>query len=546
VDEKGAKELRSLQARVAALEKRLDAMQKPMVWQPVPEPQARPMPPMQPANPQMERAVRVGGALAANWLALAGILVLALGVVFALKLAYGRGWVPLEGRYAIGLVGGLALWALGDALRKRVDVRYAQALGAGGAIIAYVTVYIGYALPSYRRALGIDLETELVLLAVVSAALAAYAVWRRFELLAATAVALATVLLAPAGDFSTAGLMYAIFLDIALLLAAAWRGWLTVVWTALVGGNIAVASAIVTGDVAWQVVLGSLLALNGAAVLATLRGRGAAHAATTYQAGAAILVAAIETGAVLDDAGLDRLEHPFAWAFLAFGVLGLLVGTLLRKHGMGPAMVGTGLLLAWAPLQFEDELVRITLAYAGLGAVALAAGHAWPSAAVRLGGRIAALLAWALGVLVLQAAGSDDVFEEQKVLATLAAAALGLGAGAQWALERRGPVHAAVAYVGLAASLAAVLIALAFDLSGWAITVSWAVLGLIVVVAGLALRIEELRLASFAVFAFVLLRIFTFDIAQLSVVGRALAFLATGALLLVAAFLYARNRRQPA
>lgn len=550
MDEKGAAELRKLQARVSALEARLDALQKPMAWQPVPDPAAahataRPAIPAPAAVPRLQRATRAGGALAANWLGLAGVLVLALGVVFFLKLAYDRGWVPLEGRYAIGIVGGLALWTLGDALRRRVDVRYAQALGAGGAIIAYVTVYIGYALPSYRRALGISLEAELVLLAVVSAALAAYAVWRRFELLAATAVVLATVLLAPAGDFSTAGLMYAIFLDIALLLAAAWRGWLAVVWAALVGGNIAIAGAIATDVVAWPVILGCVLALNAVAIAATARGRGNATAATIYQAGLAILLAALETGAVLGDAGFQRLEHPFAWSFLAFGALGLLVGSLLGRHGMGAALVGTGLLLAWPGLQFEDDLERVVLAYVGLGAIALAAGHAWPRAAVRLGGRVAAALAWALGLLVLQAAGSEGLFDERRVVTTLAAAALALGAGTQWLLGRRG-AHAPVAYVALAASLAAVLVALAFDLDGWAITVSWATVGLVVVVAGLALRIEELRMASFAVFAFVLVRIFTVDIAQLNVVGRALAFLATGALLLVAAFLYARNRRRPA
>src|SRR5206468_456454 len=103
--------------------------------------------------------------LGANWLARAGVLLLALGVVFFLRLAYSRGWVPIPGRFAIGCLGGLALWALGDALRgRRLDPAFAQVVAGGGAVILYVTLYCGFALHAYRAALGLSLPAELALL----------------------------------------------------------------------------------------------------------------------------------------------------------------------------------------------------------------------------------------------------------------------------------------------------------------------------------------------------------------------------------------------
>ena len=79
-------------------------------------------------------------------------------------------------------------------------------------------------------------------------------------------------------------------------------------------------------------------------------------------------------------------------------------------------------------------------------------------------------------------------------------------------------------------------------LDGWPVTVSWAVVALAAVVAGMAPSLAELRIAAFGVFGLVLVRIFFVDLADLGVVGRVVAFLVTGALLLVAAFLYARGR----
>jgi hypothetical protein len=199
--------------------------------------------------------------------------------------------------------------------------------------------------------------------------------------------------------------------------------------------------------------------------------------------------------------------------------------------------------MAWPLLQFDGLRPRL-VAYVAIGIASVALGQAWGGSGARIGARVTGTVAWGLALVQLLIAGGDGLFDDSPQSMLPMAAVVAAGALLQWGLQRR--VGRELAAVSLASALASVLVALAFTLEGWVITVSWAVLGLVVVIAGLGLRVPELRLASFGLFAFVLVRIFTFDVAQLSLVGRVLAFLATGALLLVAAFLYARNRRSSA
>lgn len=542
MDAETKRRLDALEARVRRLEARTvaeasatapapaPAPMRPLQWEAVPDGKpAQPpltLPPLRPA------ATRTGRP--ANWLALAGILVLGLGVVFFLKLAYDRGWVPLAGRYALGVAGGLGLWLLGDLLRRRVHTGFAQALVAGGAAIAYITLYIGYASDAYRDRLGLTLPVELGLLGALAALLAGYALWRRFATVGAFAAVLATVLLAPAGDFSTAGVLYAAVLDTALMLAAVWRNWPAVAWSAMAAANVTIAFGL-GADVPWGTVLGCLVAVNACAVAAAWRDRG--QQTSMMQAAAAVLLAAVETGFALDDAGLAR---PFGWSFLAFGALGLLLAQLLHRRGLATGIVAAGLLMAWPWLQFDGLRPRL-LAWAAIGFVSIALGQLWGAQGTRFGARITGTVAWAVALVQLVAAGADGLFDSRPATMVPLAAAVASGGLLQWGVQRRGGRE--LAAVSLGSGLASVLAALAFTLDGWVITVSWAVLALLVVVAGLGLRVPELRFASFGLFAFVLVRIFTYDVARLSVVGRVLAFVATGAVLLLAAFLYARNRR---
>src|SRR5262249_25289585 len=67
----------------------------------------------------------------------------------------------------------------------------------------------------------------------------------------------------------------------------------------------------------------------------------------------------------------------------------------------------------------------------------------------------------------------------------------------------------------------------------------WGLLALALLYAGLT-RWRSLRVAGFAVFAVALGKLFLFDLSSLSSLTRALSFLAVGAVLLAAGFVYQR------
>jgi uncharacterized membrane protein len=62
------------------------------------------------------------------------------------------------------------------------------------------------------------------------------------------------------------------------------------------------------------------------------------------------------------------------------------------------------------------------------------------------------------------------------------------------------------------------------------------VLGLVVLYVGLKRGLTWLRLLGFGLFALALVKLFLYDLANLSSITRALSFLAVGAVLLIAGF----------
>ncbi|MHB1261451.1 MAG: DUF2339 domain-containing protein [Thermoplasmatota archaeon] len=539
--------------RIEALERRLARLEQRVVqaesaaavpasrWQPVAP--GTPLTPLSPPpEPSPVAAARPGPAreprslesmLGANWLARAGILLLGLGVVFFLRLAYDKGWVPIPGRYAIGAIGGLALWVLGDALRgRRLDPAFAQVVAGGGAIILYITLYCGYAIPEYRDALGMSLPLVIALLAIASLLLGAYAVWRDLPLLGGAAAGLATVLLAPAGDFSVAGVLYATLLDTALMLAAVWRRWPPVAFTAILAANIPILAGFVQGY-DWMLLLVCAAVANGAGIAASAASRGDRTLAN-LQAGLALLFLATATAAGFDSAGLDR---GVGWAALLIGVVGLALAFAFRRVGPGLGATAAFLLMVWPIAQFEESLWT-PLMHGVLALLAAALGAGLPrvrtgTMATGIAGSVVGLIGyWVLGTL-------QDVGEGEGVLAVAAGATVAAAGFCTWLVLRS---HTQAGPVPLAAGLLAILLTLSTVLTGWIVTVSWALVAVAAVVVGLASVVSELRIAAFGLFAMVLLRIFFVDLAALSVVGRVVAFLVTGALLLVAAFLYARGK----
>lgn len=489
------------------------------------------------APPSATAPRTLDAVLGANWLARAGMLLLALGVVFFLRLAYDRGWVPIEGRYAVGLVGGFGLWLAGDLVqsRGRTHPAFTQVLSGGGAVIAYVTLYVGYSVDAYRDALGMTLPIVLALLAAVSVLLAAYAIWRDLPVLGGVAAGLATILLAPAGDFSTAGILYAAFLDTGIIMAATFRRWDHVTLTALVAGNVVIWAGFAE-DLEWQLLLACALVINGAGLAASAVTRAGPRILAMVEGGLAIVLLAAATAAALDAA---EVEDPAGWALLSVGALGLALTFVLTRPGPGIGLASTGLLVLWPVLQFQDDFLT-PLVHAGLAILGLAFAAFVPR--VRLAADVSSVAASAVGLVAYWAVAEGGADNDPLALALASGALLTAAALVHWGVARS-PERRAVGITALVVGLLALFVVLSTVLTSWTVTVSWAVVAVAAVALGLAARVDDLRLAAFGLFALVLVRIFVIDLSGLGVVARVVAFLLTGTLLLVAAFMYARARK---
>ncbi len=80
----------------------------------------------------------------------------------------------------------------------------------------------------------------------------------------------------------------------------------------------------------------------------------------------------------------------------------------------------------------------------------------------------------------------------------------------------------------------------AFQRGHTAVSAAWGLVGLALLIVGLRRNQRLLRLGGLALFGLALVKIFLYDLANLSSLARAFSFLAVGALLLVAALLYQR------
>jgi uncharacterized membrane protein len=76
------------------------------------------------------------------------------------------------------------------------------------------------------------------------------------------------------------------------------------------------------------------------------------------------------------------------------------------------------------------------------------------------------------------------------------------------------------------------------------LTVHWAVLGFVLLALGFALKERMHRIAGFAALACSLLRVVFYDLGKLETLHRILSFIGLGVILLVLAFLYAKNREK--
>ena len=164
--------------------------------------------------------------LGLKWFGRIGVLSLVLGVVFFLKFSFDNNLIGHLGRVILGIVGGLLLIVIGDVIGgKEKYQRYSRPLVGGGFAILYYAIFAAYHFKTYRLAIGISQELDIVLLVLVATLATLFALKDNSKtiLIEAFSLGYLTALLSREVLFIT--IIYTLILTISLAIVTAIKQW---------------------------------------------------------------------------------------------------------------------------------------------------------------------------------------------------------------------------------------------------------------------------------------------------------------------------------
>lgn len=510
---------------------------------PQPAPFSWPTPAAAPAAPARDLETTLG----VRWLTALGTLVLVLGGAWFVIYFLGEALQILT-----GVAGGLALAALGEALHRRGKYGpYPYFLLAGGVVLVYFSVFAAYFFEDYRAATGMTLLADAFVLGVVALGGVALALRYDSRAIASEGFALGflTALLARSDEAATSTGVQALALAYVAILAA---GLLAVValrrWTDVgVGGAAAtwIVLAILRPDLGvspWAYA-GIVLLVAGELWLLSLR---SARLDVTL-AGAVATLASAGGGALLwwnADLAWPTAAPHVLWVLAAVHAAAAFALREARLRGVA-GLLAAAFAFLWAPAAYDGWAVTVVWSALAVALAAVAARFAnatpWIRVAAYGGAALVAFRALgsdAWGYVATDPAAWPATLAVAAATASLLAAYLLLGAaGARLPTDER----ELAARLLLGATVLAPLPWLYFRLENWA-SVGWAAEGAALVAAGFLATRRDVRLAGIAVLLLVVARVLLVDSSALDIGWRVVVFLAVGALVLGAAFLFARQK----
>lgn len=483
---------------------------------------------------------------AERWLGRAGIVFVLLAMAFLFKLSVDRGWITPALRLASGFAGGLLLLGLGERL-SRARRLVGRVLLGGAVALFYLTSWAGsevfHLLPeglvavlltlNTLLAIGLSLRHDCGTLAAIGLSGGLSTPWLlEAALRDLTPLYLTLVLLAGAG----------------LHLARGWRGLQAVL---VLGGSTATLAAI--SMVHHRPALAPLLLAaywSTCALVPLLRDLvpGAARAGKPEPVDRLLARASILVSSAV--AGLLLLEE-FQWRTSGLGnlALALALGAAagawwLRKrdadHPSRQLLGETAALAAVAAAVLLLEPIRAVAAVAALSALLMhLRRRGGPIGLGAIGGAatVAVFLVFAVWCTALAKTAAPAGSELAWLLASLAL----LVAGTRALPADEGRAAALLLYAGLLGWLVPSTRLLTWNVA--ALSLSWALLGALVLVLGLLLRRQDLQAVGHGTLALVAGKLLVVDLAQLDAVLRILLFLGFGTGLLALAWATNRPRK---
>lgn len=476
-------------------------------------------------------------------LLIAGAIAFFLGVAFFIKYSIDAGWLGPSARVALGLIVGVALFAVSEWMRNKTHRFFAESVSGLGAGILYLSLW-GAGSALHLVSLGVAFTG----MAVVTAATFTVAVRQRSETLAF--VALIGGMITPLLNQTPQPNVNALFVYLAILdagvIAAVDRRWKRVELTALVATQIYLVTAM-PPNAAWDA--------QHTTVLAFATFFFALFSALPFYRLVRIPVAdvfdyvmvALAAGAyasMLYALAAERSPYAVAAAYIALAAVYV---ALARLAGERSRVFACCVALSLLTLALPVALKEATLADAWCAEAVLLviAGARTKITAVRIFG-YGALMLGALGVVAdfgtsASPPFANDLFVSRIILAiAFAITAVVLSRAEVDANERRLCAVAEVCAVFFGVYGFGAEIFAATHESQIALSIFMIAVALVLVSVGFALKRPLARYEGLTLFAVALLKAFLVDLTAVEPIVRIVSFLAVGGVLLAVALAYQR------
>lgn len=499
--------------------------------------------PVQPEVAHPKRTDSTETWLGQHGLSFIGIALLLLGIGFLV--VYSIQYLGPWGRDLLGLGSALLLFALSRYIERTMK-GFGQFLFAGSAALSYFTVY---AMHFFDVSRVISSQPVDLALLIVVGILATWYALKRYETEMATTLAYCLVYLTFfVGDLSLFSFWALLVATIGVVGLAAWKKWTG----ALLAGVLLTYGTYFF----WGVNLGGTAELFGSDHQLTfdtlfLGLYFLLFSLPTFvmnehddQSPVVVLVMNAILYTALFGQSIDTgVEHGFAYVLLGMSVfhyLYALVAQLYTKQKLQEAaiVIGSLALLGAIPLYWSD--VSMAWAWLLVGAIEVVLSLTLKQASLRATGLLSITLAtlhfFFLDLLLGDVIGSTTLTTRLALGLVLAVMTLGI---AQLFRHREGVTE----HQGLRLYLnfigSGALIGLAgTELESTYITLTWGLIGVTTLLAGIGLKDQQLRNPAFLVVLLMLARVVFIDLAEAETVIRIVSFILLGIVLLTASWMY--------
>ena len=493
-----------------------------------------------------------------TWLGRVGSVALVVGIVFFIRVAIEAGILGPLGRVVVGAVGGGMLLVGGRyATHRRGYKRWGRITAGTGLAITFFSVYAAYGFDSYRAAIDTPLPAVLLGLTALVGVTIAVSVYDGDPLVAGEAFLLgyATAYLGlDSGSFVITP-AYALLLALGLISIATVRPWSRYVAISVLPTYGLVVAWVADFEPAWGIVAGVVVAAfaiyaAGSVLARSDRpdvGQGRVFRAITPLN--AVFAAALLEWTVrrwvpelpVEGAGIGAV---------ALALVGIYAGTARRDAPRDDTAGAAAVVFAGVSVVLATGTFAATVGLLAILCGAVAVASYADADALRTGAHLVTtgtvlkllaidarqLAALSLAEPLTTAAGRPAAF---LLVITVCYGLAWWFRGDGFAVPGRDEEWA-ISRPYLLTATALTVVGIGLEVSGFGLSVAWAVFGAVLFGGGLGTESRLFRLQGVVVFGVTTAKVFLFDTQGLDTVARSISFLALGAILLAASYAYAR------